>query len=150
MALKFVSGIEVTNITLSSYLDLAKQELRNAQVHNLSTTQINAISSPVQGQIAYDTTLDVLKIYDGTGWDIVGAPVDGTTLEISSGALQIKNLGVTTGTKIANDAVTADKLADTAVTAGSYIRLILVLMLRVVLLQRQVEQLPLLRLPMML
>ena len=139
MALKIVSGLDVTSISLSSFLDLAKNELRNAQIHNLSTTQINAISSPVQGQLAYDTTLDVLKIYDGANWDIVGAPVDDSTLEISSGVLQVKGDGIT-GTQIADDAidsehytdgsidtihigddqVTAAKLADTAVTAGSY------------------------------
>ena len=139
MALKIVSGLDVTSISLSSYLDLAKNELRNAQIHNLSTTQIAAISSPAQGQLAYDTTLDVLKIYDGANWDIVGAPVDDSTLEISSGVLQVKGDGIT-GTQIADDAidsehytdgsidtahiaddaVTAAKLADTAVTAGSY------------------------------
>lgn len=129
MALKFVSGIEVTNITLSSYLDLAKQELRNAQIHNLSTTQINAISSPVQGQVAYDTTLDVLKIYDGANWDIVGAPVDDSTIEISSGALQVKDGGIAaaklassavTSAKIAADAVTGAKIADDAIDSEHY------------------------------
>ena len=119
MALKIVSGLDVTSISLSSFLDLAKNELRNAQIHNLSTTQINAISSPVQGQLVYDTTLDLLKVYDGAAWQLVGAEPDDSTIELSSNTLSIKDGGVGTA-KIANDAVTAAKLADTAVTAGSY------------------------------
>lgn len=117
MALKIVSGIDVTSISLSSFLDLAKNELRNAQIHNLSTTQINGISSPVQGQLAYDTTLDVLKIYDGAAWDVVGAQADGTTLELSGGTIRIKDGGVSTA-KLASGAVTTAKLAADAVTGA--------------------------------
>lgn len=117
MALKIVSGIDVTSISLSSFLDLAKNELRNAQIHNLSTTQINGISSPVQGQLAYDTTLDVLKIYDGANWDVVGAQADGTTLELSGGTIRIKDGGVSTA-KLASGAVTTAKLAADAVTGA--------------------------------
>ena len=85
MALKIVSGIEVTNITLSSYLDLAKNELRNATIQNLSTTQINAISSPSSGQIAYDSTVNKLKFYNGSAWgDISGGTV--TSIGITAGA----------------------------------------------------------------
>jgi fructose-specific component phosphotransferase system IIB-like protein len=114
MALKIVSGIEVTSISLSSYLDLAKNELRNAAIQNLSTTEINAISSPVQGQFVYDSTLDKLKVYDGSAWVLVGAAPDDSTIELSSNTLSIKASGVGTS-QIADDAVTAAKIDDNAV-----------------------------------
>jgi hypothetical protein len=37
-------------------------------VPRMTTTQINAIGSPANGLIAYNTTLAVLCFYDGTGW----------------------------------------------------------------------------------
>jgi fructose-specific component phosphotransferase system IIB-like protein len=114
MALKIVSGIEVTSISLSSYLDLAKNELRNAAIQNLSTTEINAISSPVQGQFVYDSTLDKLKVYDGSAWVLVGAAPDDSSIELSSNTLSIKASGVGTS-QIADDAVTAAKIDDNAV-----------------------------------
>lgn len=114
MALKIVSGIEVTSITLSSYLDLAKNELRNAAIQNLSTTEIGAISSPVQGQFVYDSTLDKLKVYDGSAWVLVGAAPDDSTIELSSNTLSIKASGVGTS-QLADDAVTAAKIADNVV-----------------------------------
>lgn len=80
MALRIVSGLSATSITLTSFIDLAKNELRNAQIQNLSTTQIAAISSPVQGQFVYDSTLDKLKVYDGEAWTLVGAAADETTI----------------------------------------------------------------------
>ena len=114
MALKIVSGIEVTSISLSSYLDLAKNELRNAAIQNLSTTEINAISSPAQGQFVYDSTLDKLKVYDGSAWVLVGAAPDDSRIQLSSNTLSIKASGVGTS-QIADDAVTAAKIDDNAV-----------------------------------
>ena len=115
MALKIVSGLSATSITLTSFLDLAKNELRNAQIQNLSTTQIAAISSPVQGQFVYDSTVDLLKVYDGSAWQVVGAAADGTTIELSSNTLTIKDGGVSTA-KLASSAVTSAKIATGAVT----------------------------------
>ena len=115
MALKIVSGLSATSITLTSFLDLAKNELRNAQIQNLSTTQINAISSPVQGQFVYDSTVDLLKVYDGAEWQVVGAAADGTTIELSSNTLTIKDGGVAAA-KLASSAVTSAKIATGAVT----------------------------------
>ena len=119
MALKIVSGIDVTSISLSSFLDLQKQELRNAQIQNLSTTQINAISSPAQGQFVYDSTLDLLKVYDGAAWQLVGAAADDSSIELSSNTLSIKAGGVDT-TELAADAVTGAKIADNAIDSEHY------------------------------
>jgi len=115
MALKIVSGLSATSISLTSFLDLAKNELRNAQIQNLSTTQINAISSPVQGQFVYDSTVDLLKVYDGEAWQVVGAAADGTTIELSSNTLTVKDGGISAA-KLASSAVTSAKIATGAVT----------------------------------
>ena len=117
MALKIVSGLSATSITLSSFLDLAKGELRNAQIQNLSTTQINAISSPVQGQFVYDSTLDKLKVHDGTNWTLVGAAADETTITLSSNTLTVKDAGIVAA-KIATSAVTTAKIAALGVTTA--------------------------------
>ena len=57
-------------------IDLAKNELQNARVQNLSTPP----ASPEPGQIYFDTNNDVLNFYDGTGWvatgDISAASID--------------------------------------------------------------------------
>ena len=34
----------------------------------VTTTQRNAISSPISGQVVFNTTTGVLEFYDGTGW----------------------------------------------------------------------------------
>ena len=117
MALKIVSGLSATSITLSSFLDLAKGELRNAQIQNLSTTQINAITSPVQGQFVYDSTLDKLKVYDGTNWTLVGAAADESTITLSSNTLTVKDAGIVAA-KIATSAVTTAKIAALGVTTA--------------------------------
>ncbi len=117
MALKIVSGLDATSLSLSSFLDLQKNELRSAQIHNLNTTQINGITSPASGQFAYDTTLNKLKVYNGTAWELVGASADDTTLELSSNTLSIKALGVDT-TQLAAGAVTTAKIDDAAVTGA--------------------------------
>lgn len=56
-------------IKYASAIDLSKCELQNARVQNLSS----APSSPVLGQIYYDTALVALGTWNGSSWDYVGA-----------------------------------------------------------------------------
>lgn len=49
-------------------IDLNKLELQNAVIQNLATDP----SSPVQGQVYYNTAVDKIKVYDGTTWVTVG------------------------------------------------------------------------------
>jgi hypothetical protein len=118
MAIKFLAGI-----------DLGKNELQNAVIQNLATT--NAPGSPVTGQIYYDTTLKDLRVYDaGNGsWENIGAYtlptaststkggviLDGTTIGIAIGVISVKNGGIGT-TQLAADAVTGAKIADAAIS----------------------------------
>ena len=94
-------------------------------------------TSPVEGQIYYNETLDKVYFYNGTSWIdtnngvqtisnasnggvIIGGTsanptislnVDNSTLEISSNIVRIKDSGVT-GTKLATDSVTSIKITD--------------------------------------
>lgn len=118
MAIKFLAGI-----------DLGKNELQNAVIQNLATA--NAPTSPVTGQIYYDTTLRDLRVYNESdgAWETIGQyvlptastttkggiKIDGSTLGISSAVVSVKNLGITSG-KIAADAVTGAKIADNAIS----------------------------------
>lgn len=45
-------------------INLTQNEIQNVRIQNLSS----APSTPVEGQIYYDTTLDKLRFYNGTSW----------------------------------------------------------------------------------
>lgn len=120
-------------------LDLSKNQILNVAVHNNAGTP----DSPVVGQIYFDTTPSVLRMFfwDGSAWvdmsgdiqDVLGGAgltastsangdiitldvnVDSATIEINSDSLRVKDLGITTG-KLANSAVTTVKINANAVT----------------------------------
>lgn len=69
MAIKFLAGI-----------NLEKNELQNARIQNLAS----APSSPVEGQIYYNTTSNALQYYDNAGWETISV-ASGTVTSVSGG-----------------------------------------------------------------
>ena len=120
-----------------THLDLAKNQILNVALQNLAT----APSSPVAGQIYFNTADARIFFWDGTQWvDISGdlrsviggsgltatysadgdevtldVNVDNATIEINADTLRVKDLGIVTS-KIADDAVTTVKINNNAVT----------------------------------
>jgi hypothetical protein len=103
-------------------INLNKLELLNARIQNLSTTQINAISSPVFGQLVYDTTVSTLKVYVPNAWTPVGSVTTGSgapsTTPLSSGStyfdLTTNTLYVSNGTTSSANWVVAQARGETA------------------------------------
>ena len=59
MALNFLTGLDI-----KGNVNLNQKELQNAVIKNLGT----AHTSPLEGQIYYDTDVDKLKLYTAGGW----------------------------------------------------------------------------------
>ena len=86
-------------------LDLNKNELQNARVQNLGS----APSSPVEGQIYYDTGDDTIYFRNASAWVDIGGPGDITAV--------VAGTGLTGGATSGSATLT---LANTAVTAAGY------------------------------
>ena len=92
-------------LTYLTDINLNKNELQNAVVQNLGT----APSSPVEGQIYYDSTNGdkQIYVYNGSGWVGVGGDITGVTAGTGLSG------GGTSGTVTLN-------IANSGVTANSY------------------------------
>ena len=64
-------------------LDLQKNELQNARLQNLAT----APASPVEGQVYYDTALDVVRVYANGAWASLSTGSGTVTAVTGTGAI---------------------------------------------------------------
>lgn len=108
-------------VTFGSPIDLQKLELQNPVIHSLAT----APSSPVEGQVYYNTADDNLYVYDGANWVDLTAQgatyTAGTGLTLTGSSFSV-DYGTTSGTAAqGNDAriPTTDEKAALAGTSGA-------------------------------
>lgn len=108
-------------VSFGSPIDLQKLELQNPVIHSLAT----APSSPVEGQIYWNTADDNLYVYDGSNWiDLTSQGVTysaGTGLTLTGSSFSV-NYGTTSGTATeGNDGrlPTTDEKAALAGTSGA-------------------------------
>lgn len=70
----------------SAMLDVTSTT-RGVLIPRMTTTQMNAISSPATGLMVYNTTTGSFYYYTGSVWQAVGAGGSGTVTSVSSGNL---------------------------------------------------------------
>jgi hypothetical protein len=63
-------GVGTTSPSASAILDV-QSTTKGVRMPNMTTTQKNAISSPVAGLMVFDTTLAKLCVYSGSAWQTI-------------------------------------------------------------------------------
>jgi hypothetical protein len=120
-------------------LDLSKNQILNVALQNLTS----APSLPVQGQIYYNSVDKAVYFWDGTQWVNVSGDItavvagsgltgggtsgsvtldvnpDNVTIEVVADAVQVKDLGISTG-KLADGAVSTIKIGNNQVTFAKF------------------------------
>ena len=105
-----------TSITNANITDMRTK----AMVPDRSVTSLSMITSPIAGQVVWNTTDSKLYVYDGSAWQIL-YPVTITGAQIASGTIVPSNMNTSSGAfpiSISGNAATATS-ASSATTAGS-------------------------------
>ena len=99
---------------------------------SLSTSAINSLSGVAEGQVVYDTTINVLKYYDGSSWKKVSAEpcvlnsVSGVIFDGLSSTITLSGTGFLTANLVIRFVQSADSIdVSVTVTPVSYTHLTL-------------------------
>ena len=118
-AIKFHNGASTNYwVTLDGSGDISSVAVRPGEGLEVEAGALSATNG------AFDVTLGLKANVAGNGLSyssgVIAVGVDGSTIELSSDAVRVKDLGITTA-KIAADAVTGAKIADDSINSEHYV-----------------------------